>query len=97
MSLLPLPEEPIFSTTITDSPYQFVSDGHHRVFASIMAGKTLIPYHATKHTDKATVSREHLSKIIYSHEEGIKKPDGTEFRYAKYPEIDENSELQDRI
>jgi len=63
-----------------------------------MAGKTLIPYYATRHTDKGTVSKEHLSNIIYTHEDGVTRPNGEPFRYAKYPEInDEQIERYDII
>lgn len=89
------PDKPVYSKTITDSPYQFVSDGHHRVFASIMAGKTLIPYEARGNVDKATVSSIRKLSEIYDHEDSTHKPDGTAFRYATYPEIDERSAEHD--
>lgn len=81
------PYDPVISTTITDSPYQFVSDGHHRVFASIMAGQTLIPYEARRNVGKATIQNQRSLTQIYDHED-IHRPDGTLFRYEKYPEID---------
>lgn len=84
------PDAPVYSTTITNSPYQFVADGHHRVFASIMAGQTLIPYKATKNNNKATVSSQRALSQIYDHED-IKRPDGSSFRYAEYPEVDTRS------
>ena len=81
------PDAPVFSTTITNSPYQFVADGHHRVFASIMAGKTLIPYKAKRNVEKATVSSQRALSQIYDHED-IRRPDGSLFRYAEYPEVE---------
>lgn len=89
------PDAPVSSTAILDSAYHFVADGHHRVFASIMAGLTIIPYKTIKTTDKATVPSERSLSNIYDHEDCTIKPDGTALRYAKYPEIDDRAEEQD--
>lgn len=89
------PDSPVSSTAILDSSYHFVADGHHRVYASIMAGLTLIPYRTIKTTNKATVSSQRSLSNIYDHEDSIAKPDGTAFRYAKYPEIDDRAEEHD--
>ena len=82
------PDAPITSITRGNSMYQFISDGHHRVFGSIMAGNTLIPYEVIKHIDSETVPRYYLSNI-YDHEDICKLPDGKTFRYPEYPSIDE--------
>ena len=83
------PDRPIASKRVANTSYQFVVDGHHRIVASIMAGKTLIPYEAKETLDKLAVSsRNDLSKI-YDHEEAIIRPNGERFRYKTYPIIDE--------
>ncbi len=90
------PDSAIYSTSITDNNYSFVADGHHRVIAAIMAGKTLIPYKETRQTDQATVPSQSAISRIYDHEE-CKKPDGTKFRYRRYPTIEREADEHDRI
>ena len=90
------PGMPVYSKTITDSPYQFVADGHHRVYGSIIAGLTLIPYEAKGNVDKASVNSSRELSSIYDNEELVRKPDGTPFRYKKYPVVDEQSQDYDR-
>lgn len=82
------PDEAIGSITRGTSLYQFVTDGHHRVFGSIIAGITLIPYKVIKHIEKETVEREYLS-YMYDYEDLCTEPDGTKFRYAEYPPLEE--------
>lgn len=90
------PDRPVYSKTITDSPYQFVAEGHHRVYGSIIAGLTLIPYEAKGNVDKASVSSSRELSSIYDNEELVRKPDGKPFRYKKYPVVDERSRDYDR-
>lgn len=81
------PDEPITSTTRGNSIYQFVEDGHHRVFGSIIAGKTLIPYKIIGHTDKETVNFL-TRKYICEHD--IIRFDGSKFRFENIPELEKN-------
>ena len=85
------PDEPVLSRTITNNPYQFIANGHHRVFASIMAGKTLIPYKAIGNIEKAIVQSK---STIYDYE-GFTKPNGEKFYYAQYPEIGQELDAYD--
>lgn len=91
------PDDPVWSKTITDSEYQYVCDGQHRTSASIIAGITLIPYKAIGNVEKATVPSMMALSNIYDYEDLITKPDGSSFRFAKYPKIDERSEEHDLI
>lgn len=86
------PDAPVYSKTVTNSPYQFVIDGHHRVFASIMAGKTLIPYEKRGTIDSLIVPSSKNLSSIYDHEDAIRRPNGEKFRYKTYPKIDERCE-----
>ena len=90
------PDKPVYATSVINSSYHFVSDGHHRVYASIIAGQPLIPYITKGTVDKATVSCQKKLSDIYDHEDATIKPDGTAFRYAEYPTIDERAEELDR-
>ena len=87
------PDRPVTAVSRGNSSFKFLGDDHHRAFASIQAGIKLIPYIITKHTDKLTVSSYQL-RDIYDHE-GIVQPDGTTFRYAEYPELEEKEPEQE--
>lgn len=91
------PDDPIMSKTITNNEYQFCYDGHHRILASIVAGNTLVPYEAIGNLEKATVRNSWGLTIIYDHEGTIRRPNGEEFRYAQYPEVEEKKQENDFI
>lgn len=87
------PNEPITATSIGNSTYNFVEDGHHRVFGSILAGKTLVPYKIIGHREKEEVGERELHYII-GHQ--FCRLDGTQFSYAKLPPLEkEKSKIQD--
>lgn len=84
------PDDPITASSIENSEYKFVNDGHHRVFGSIIAGKTLVPYEVTRHIETEEIS-ERQHKYIIGHQ--FRRLDGSQFRYAKIPAVMEKKEI----
>jgi cytidylate kinase len=89
------PDKPVDAISMGKSVYKFVKDGHHRVFGSIMARKTLIPYRIVEHKEEEIVSQEQID-IIHIHENEIRMLDGSRFKYAVYPEVERENDSNEQ-
>ena len=89
------PDKPIDAISMGQSEFYLIDDGHHRVFGSIKACKTLIPYRTVKHLEEETLSQEQLDIIdIHEHEIG-RKLDGSKFKYPQYPKCKQEQYLDE--
>lgn len=84
------PDYPITATSFGKSTYKFVEDGHHRVFGSIMAGKTLVPYEIIGHREEEEICGLELSYIA---QHQFRRLDGTQFCYAQIPPLEEKKAI----
>ena len=85
-----LPHYPVTATSFGKGIYKFVEDGHHRVFGSIMARKTLVPYEIIGHREKEEISKLELGYIA---QHQYSRLDGTQFYYAQIPPLEEEQEV----
>ena len=81
-----LPNYPVTAKSFGKGIYKFVEDGHHRVFGSIIAGKTLVPYEIIGHIEEEEISSLDLSYIV---QHQYPRLDGTKFCYAQIPTLEE--------
>ena len=65
-----------------DTILKTIIEGHHRNFATMMLGKTLIPYIEIGRDENNTLTQREISRL-YDYEDVFK------FRYPAYPKLEQ--------
>lgn len=92
-------------STIEVDGIKYLLDGHHRNFATVMSGNTLVPYNQVAKDDENIPGQNNTARImilgvnkrdLWDHEELLDdKQNGIQFSYNKiYPGIFEKIEKQ---